>query len=98
MLSAPGGAIATGQSALVSLSGLPRREVIVSAPVALHVNLAPPTEPGPFATPATPGPVPRPAPGSHRSPLPTRRQVRVNSGAAEALAAARPVKTPIRAC
>ena len=53
-LSAPVGAIATGQSALVSLSGLPRREVIVSAPVALHVNLAPPTEPAAAAGPATP--------------------------------------------
>ncbi len=63
MLSAPGGAIATGQSALVSLSGLPRREVIVSAPVALHVNLAPPTESGSSATPATPGPVTTPTPG-----------------------------------
>ena len=41
--SAPGGAIAAGQSALVSLSGRPRREVILSAPVFLHVNLAPPT-------------------------------------------------------
>ena len=46
LLSAPGGAIATGQSALVSLSGLPRREVIVAAPVALHIHLAPPSEPG----------------------------------------------------
>ena len=42
LLSAPAGAIATGQSALVSLSGLPRREAIVAAPVALHVHLAPP--------------------------------------------------------
>ena len=44
-LSAPAGAIATGQSALVTLSGLPRREAIVAAPVALHINLAPPFEP-----------------------------------------------------
>ena len=29
----------------MSLSGLPRREVIVAAPVALHVHLAPPSEP-----------------------------------------------------
>ena len=69
-VSAPGGAIATGQSALVSLSGGPRREVIVSAPVALHVNLAPPTEPATAAAPAAPsrphawaGP---PAPGQFR--------------------------------
>jgi imidazolonepropionase-like amidohydrolase len=59
LLSAPAGAIATGQSALVSLSALPRREVIVAAPVALHVHLAPPTEPAATtATPAQPGPVP----------------------------------------
>ncbi len=63
MLSAPSGAIATGQSALVSLSGLPRREVIVSSPVALHVNMAPPTEGGSSATPGTPGPVTTPTPG-----------------------------------
>jgi imidazolonepropionase-like amidohydrolase len=67
-LSAPGGAIATGQSALVSLSGGPRREVIVTAPVALHVNLAPPTEPATAAVPAapTPGPGPGPGPGQFR--------------------------------
>ncbi len=47
LLSAPAGAIVTGQSALVSLSGLPRREVIVQSPVALHVNLRPPFEPAP---------------------------------------------------
>ena len=46
LLSAPGGSIATGQSALVSLSGLPRREAIVKAPVALHLHVAPPSEPG----------------------------------------------------
>ena len=39
LLAAPAGAIATGQSALVGLSGLPRREAIVRAPVALHINL-----------------------------------------------------------
>ncbi len=66
-LSAPAGAIATGQSALVTLSGLPRREAIVASPVALHVNLAPPSEPGggagaPANTPA-PGP---PGPGQGR--------------------------------
>ena len=43
----PAGAIATGQSALVGLSGLPRREAIVRAPVALHINLRPPFEPAP---------------------------------------------------
>jgi len=53
-LSAPGGAIATGQSALVSLSGLPRRDAIVKAPVALHVNLAQPTEPASAAAPSRP--------------------------------------------
>ena len=62
-VSAPGGAIATGQSALVSLSGQPRREVIVRAPVALHVNLAPPTEPAAAAAPAAPTPTPGPGPG-----------------------------------
>ena len=65
LVSAPAGAIATGQSALVSLSGLPRREAILAAPVALHVNLAPPFEPGaapgrPDANPPTPGPGPTP--------------------------------------
>jgi imidazolonepropionase-like amidohydrolase len=45
LLSAPGGAIATGQSALLSLSGLPRREAILKAPVALHLHAAPPNEP-----------------------------------------------------
>ncbi len=53
-VSAPGGAIATGQSALVSLSGLPRRDAIVKAPVALHVHLAQPTEPSAAATPGRP--------------------------------------------
>ncbi|WP_169980404.1 amidohydrolase family protein [Tautonia rosea] len=42
LLSAPSGAIATGQSALVSLSGFGRRESIVSESVALHLNLASP--------------------------------------------------------
>jgi imidazolonepropionase-like amidohydrolase len=71
LLCAPAGAIATGQSVLASLSGLPRREVIVAAPVALHVNLAPPIEPaaGP-ATPPQPGPAPGPGPG----PGPARRR------------------------
>ncbi len=70
LLSVPSGAIATGQSALVSLSGLPRRETIVSAPVALHVHLAPPTEPSGAggANPGTPGQTPgQPAvPGQFR--------------------------------
>ena len=67
-LSAPGGAIATGQSALVSLSGLPRREVIVAAPVALHINVSPPTEPQTAAAPVTPATVPGPGqiPGQGR--------------------------------
>jgi len=71
LVSAPAGAIATGQSALCSLSGLPRREAIVAAPVALHVHLASPTEgavpgpgiPGTPATPGQPGPTPAPTPG-----------------------------------
>jgi len=64
LLSAPAGAIATGQSALVSLSGLPRRETIVAAPIAMHVHLAPPSEPAAGApTPAQPGPTPGPTPG-----------------------------------
>jgi imidazolonepropionase-like amidohydrolase len=69
LLSAPSGAIATGRSALVSLSGLPRRETIVSSPVALHINLAPPFEPAaasPPATPAEPAPTPGPGPGPGR--------------------------------
>jgi imidazolonepropionase-like amidohydrolase len=68
LVSAPGGAIATGQSALVSLSGLPRRESIIAAPVALHINLAPPFEPagaGPPRT-ETPQPVPGQPPGRRR--------------------------------
>jgi imidazolonepropionase-like amidohydrolase len=62
LVSAPDGAIATGQSALVSLSGLPRRESIVAAPVALHVNLGPPVESTAAAPPALPGPTPGPGP------------------------------------
>lgn len=42
MLAAPSGGIAVGQSALASLSGLPRREVILASPVALHVALSSP--------------------------------------------------------
>jgi imidazolonepropionase-like amidohydrolase len=67
LLSAPSGAIATGQSALVSLSGLPRREVIVQSPVALHIHAAPPSEGGAGGiggNPAIqPGPTPTPTPG-----------------------------------
>jgi imidazolonepropionase-like amidohydrolase len=39
LLVAPGGGIATGQSALVSLSGQPRREIVVQNAVAQHVAL-----------------------------------------------------------
>ena len=102
MLSAPSGAIATGQSALVSLSGLPRREVIVSAPVALHVNMAPPSEAGSSATPGTPGPVTTPTPGCRRVSRPARRPGRHRArsippprGLWGRRGAAR---TPIRAC
>jgi imidazolonepropionase-like amidohydrolase len=45
LLAAPSGAIATGQSALVSTSGQPRREVLVQTPVGLHVSLNSPAEP-----------------------------------------------------
>lgn len=37
LVAAPGGSIAAGQSALASLSGLPRREVLLKAPLSLHV-------------------------------------------------------------
>ncbi len=53
LIAAPGGAIATGQGALVSLSGLPRREVIVKSPTGLHINLAAPFEPSPPTTTTT---------------------------------------------
>jgi imidazolonepropionase-like amidohydrolase len=42
LLAAPGGTIVGGQSALVSLNALPRREAIMKTPVALHVILGPP--------------------------------------------------------
>ena len=42
LLAAPGGSIATGQSAFASLSGLPRREALIKSPVALHINVRPP--------------------------------------------------------
>ncbi|CAN5599624.1 hypothetical protein BH23PLA1_BH23PLA1_04790 [soil metagenome] len=42
MLSAPGGAIATGQSALVALNGRNRREAVIDSPIALHIALRSP--------------------------------------------------------
>ena len=75
-VSAPGGAIATGQSALVSLSGLPRRDAIVKAPVALHVHLAQPTEPSAAATPGRPD-TPLQPPGLGR------RRLAVDQGGSE---------------
>jgi imidazolonepropionase-like amidohydrolase len=42
VLVAPSGAIAAGQSALASLSGLPRRESVLKSPVALHIALRSP--------------------------------------------------------
>ena len=47
IIAAPGGSIAGGQSALVSLGSLPRRESILRAPLALHLNVKPPSEPTP---------------------------------------------------
>jgi imidazolonepropionase-like amidohydrolase len=58
ILTAPSGSIATGQSALVSLAGLPRRESIVLTPVALHLNVKPPSDPAP-PSPADEPPTPR---------------------------------------
>ena len=46
VLVAPGGSIATGQSALVGTSGLPRRESVLKAPVALHIALRQPRRRG----------------------------------------------------
>ncbi len=54
LVAAPAGAIATGQSAVVSTSGLPRREAIVRSPLALHVHLATPNEPAPPPDPNEP--------------------------------------------
>ena len=68
LLSVPAGAIATGQSALVSLSGLPRREAIVRSPVALHINVQVPFEPAP--------PPPSPSPRPDEPPVRTRGQGR----------------------
>ena len=42
LLAAPGGSIATGQSAIASSSGLPRREALIKSPVALHISMRPP--------------------------------------------------------
>ncbi|MGZ3470453.1 MAG: amidohydrolase family protein, partial [Isosphaeraceae bacterium] len=75
-VSAPGGAIATGRSALVSLSGLPRRDAILKAPVALHVHLAQLSEPSAAATPGHPD-TPLQPPGLGR------RRLAVDQGGSE---------------
>lgn len=54
MLTAPAGAIATGRSAFVGLTGLPRRDALLKSPVALHVQVSPPQEPSPPAGQPTP--------------------------------------------
>jgi len=80
VLVAPGGAIATGQSALVGTSGLPRRESILKAPVALHITLRSPaggmfseghSHDDEFGTADTVGPFPGPtqAPGTPITPI-----------------------------
>ncbi len=51
LVAAPTGAIATGQSAFASTSGLPRREAIVKSPLALHIHVSQPSEPTPALTP-----------------------------------------------
>ena len=86
LLSAPAGAIATGQSALVSLSGLPRREVIVAAPVALHVQPRASVRAGRGGR-GPPSPA-RPGPGA-RAP--------VSSGAGASAVRPGPARTPIPA-
>src|SRR4051794_28917407 len=81
VLVAPGGAIATGQSALVSTSALPRRESVLKAPVALHIALRSPgggffgeghSHDDEFGTADTIGPFPGPtqAPGTPIAPTP----------------------------
>ena len=61
LLAAPSGAIATGQSALVSLGSVPRREALLLSPVALHISLRPPAEASAEAThPHDDNPSPRP--------------------------------------
>lgn len=54
MLTAPAGAIATGRSAFIGLTGLPRRDALLKSPVALHVQVAIPQEPSPPAGQPTP--------------------------------------------
>ncbi|WP_165245702.1 amidohydrolase family protein [Paludisphaera soli] len=56
LLTAPAGAIATGRSAVVSLTGLPRRDALLRSPVALHIQVAPPQEPTTGTGEPTPGP------------------------------------------
>ncbi|AMV39303.1 amidohydrolase family protein [Planctomyces sp. SH-PL62] len=55
LLTAPAGAIATGRSAFVSLTGLPRRDALLRSPVALHIQLAPPSDPASGAGQPSPG-------------------------------------------
>jgi imidazolonepropionase-like amidohydrolase len=63
LVAAPSGSIATGQSLVASLSGLPRREAILKSPLALHIQVAVPTEPA-AAVATPPGPVDfQPLPG-----------------------------------
>ena len=80
LVAAPGGAIASGQSALVSLSGLPRREVVVKSPLAMHVllgranggafeeghddDLLRAQDPAPATPPPATTPTPTPTPGT----------------------------------
>ena len=45
-LVAPGGRIASGQSALMSLNGLPRRESVIQSPIALHLSFQRPNSRG----------------------------------------------------
>ena len=58
IVAAPGGSIASGQSALVTLGNLPRRESILRSPLALHLNVKPPSEPS-FGAPSDEQPGPR---------------------------------------
>jgi imidazolonepropionase-like amidohydrolase len=65
MLTAPAGAIATGRSALVSLTGLSRRDALLKSPVALHIEVASPRDPSAGSgQPAQGGPRGRGAAGS----------------------------------
>ncbi|WP_337176514.1 amidohydrolase family protein [Paludisphaera sp.] len=65
LLSVPTGAIATGRSALVSLTGQPRRDALLKSPVALHIEVAPPRDPSTGSgQPAQGGPRGRGAGGS----------------------------------